>query len=64
MTEDHQKPANKKDEQLEKYRVRDKGKKMTTNQGLKISEDEITLTAGKRGPTLNCRKDDVKPECR
>ncbi|MYL43881.1 catalase [Virgibacillus salexigens] len=43
---------NKKDEQLEIYRVNDKGKAMTTNQGLKVSEDELSLTGGVRGPTL------------
>ena len=41
-----------KDEQLENYRVDDRGKKMTTNQGLKVSEDEFSLKAGERGPTL------------
>ncbi|MBO1912740.1 catalase, partial [Microvirga sp. 3-52] len=30
----------------------DKGKRMTTNQGLKVSEDENSLKAGVRGPTL------------
>ena len=43
---------NEKDEQLEIYRVNDKGKAMTTNQGLKVSEDELSLTGGVRGPTL------------
>lgn len=41
-----------KDKQLDQYRSLDKGKKMTTNQGLKISEDEHSLKAGSRGPTL------------
>lgn len=41
-----------KQRQLEQYRVDDNGKKMTTNQGLRISEDEHTLKAGTRGPTL------------
>ena len=41
-----------KNEQLESFRVNDKGKKMTTNQGLKVSEDEFSLKAGERGPTL------------
>jgi len=44
--------GNKKDEQLELFRVDDKGKKLTTNQGLKMSEDEFSLKAGERGPTL------------
>jgi catalase len=43
---------NKKDEQLEQFRVDDEGKKLTTNQGLKVSEDEFSLKAGERGPTL------------
>jgi len=41
-----------KDEQLEQYRVEDEGKHLTTNQGLKVSEDEFSLKAGERGPTL------------
>ncbi|MCA1055631.1 catalase [Rossellomorea aquimaris] len=41
-----------KDEQLEEYRVDDSGKHLTTNQGLKVSEDEFSLKAGERGPTL------------
>ncbi|MCZ2260518.1 catalase [Sporosarcina sp. G11-34] len=44
--------GNSKDKQLEQYRVVDKGTKMTTNQGLKVSEDEFSLKAGVRGPTL------------
>lgn len=52
----HQKPGftNKKDEQLEKYRAQNTGPghKMTSDAGLKISNDETTLRAGKRGPTL------------
>uniref|UniRef100_UPI00388D0557 catalase n=1 Tax=Peribacillus sp. TaxID=2675267 RepID=UPI00388D0557 len=41
-----------KNQQLEQYRVDDSGKKMTTNQGLRVSEDEHSLKAGDRGPTL------------
>ncbi|WP_226581931.1 catalase [Halobacillus litoralis] len=41
-----------KDEQLDQFRVEDSGKHMTTNQGLKVSEDEFSLKAGERGPTL------------
>ncbi|WP_010097308.1 catalase [Ornithinibacillus scapharcae] len=44
--------SNEKDEQLDVFRVVDKGKYMTTNQGLKVSEDELSLTAGVRGPTI------------
>lgn len=43
---------NEKDDQLEQHRVKDQGKEMTTNQGLKVSEDEFSLKAGVRGPTL------------
>ncbi|MFC6038806.1 catalase [Paenisporosarcina macmurdoensis] len=43
---------NKKDEQLEQFRVDDRNQKMTTNQGVKVSEDEFSLKAGLRGPTL------------
>ncbi|WP_261129816.1 catalase [Bacillus sp. Marseille-Q3570] len=43
---------NKKNRQLEKDRFDDKDKKMTTNQGVKVSEDEFSLKAGERGPTL------------
>ncbi|PPA69268.1 catalase [Jeotgalibacillus proteolyticus] len=41
-----------KNEQLEQFRSDDSGKVMTTNQGLKVSEDEFSLKAGDRGPTL------------
>ncbi|MGM9931652.1 catalase [Pradoshia sp.] len=43
---------NKKDEQLEEYRVNNDGKKLTTNHGVRVSEDEHSLKAGERGPTL------------
>lgn len=50
----HQKNTgeNSKNRQLEQFRVDDKGKKLTTNQGLKVSNDEESLKAGVRGPTL------------
>ncbi|MBM7604944.1 catalase [Metabacillus crassostreae] len=44
--------GNSKNEQLEQFRVNDEGKNLTTNQGLKVSEDEFSLKAGERGPTL------------
>ncbi len=44
--------GNSKDEQLEQFRVDDRGKKLTTNQGLKVSNDEFSLKAGVRGPTI------------
>lgn len=43
---------NKKHEQLNTFRTHDEGQTMTTNQGLKVSEDEFSLKAGDRGPTL------------
>ena len=43
---------NSKDKQLETFRAYDKDEKMTTNQGLKVAEDEHSLKAGVRGPTL------------
>ncbi|MFD1039102.1 catalase [Virgibacillus byunsanensis] len=52
MSDENQVNENSKNEQLGQYRVDDSDKKMTTNQGLKVSEDEFSLTAGERGPTL------------
>lgn len=43
---------NKKNQQLEEARVDNNGQKLTTNQGLRVSEDEHSLKAGVRGPTL------------
>ena len=44
---------NSKNKQLEMFRSKDNEDKiLTTNQGLKISEDEVSLKAGVRGPTL------------
>lgn len=37
---------NAKQEQLDSFRVSNDGKKLTTNQGLKVSEDEHSLKAG------------------
>ncbi|MFT9846255.1 catalase [Aneurinibacillus sp. REN35] len=55
MNKDQQpKPINEhsKDEQLEEYRVDNNGKKLTTNQGVRVSDTEHSLKAGERGPTL------------
>lgn len=50
---EHQKVNGKsKNEQLEQFRSKDEGHTLTTNQGLKVSEDEFSLKAGDRGPTL------------
>ncbi|AOV06699.1 catalase [Sporosarcina ureilytica] len=43
---------NRKQQQLDEFRVRNAGKPMTTNASRKISDDERILTAGKRGPGL------------
>lgn len=43
---------NKKQQQLDEYRKLNAGKPMTTNNSIKISDDERILTAGKRGPGL------------
>lgn len=45
-------PEDEKFKDLEKERVDNSGKVLTTNQGLKMAEDEFSLTAGDRGPTL------------
>lgn len=47
-----EKPSNKKEQQLAEYRVNNFGTKMTTNQSVKVSNDEESLKAGVRGPTL------------
>ncbi|MFC4409455.1 catalase [Chungangia koreensis] len=52
MTENFNVNEASKDKQLEQYRADDQGEKLTTNQGLRVSEDEHSLKAGVRGPTL------------
>jgi len=51
----NQKPVNenRKQEQLDQYRVSNRGKPLTTNEGRKISNDQDQLKAGIRGPTLS-----------
>lgn len=44
--------ANKKTEQLKQYQAKNAGGKMTSDGGMKISNDQWSLRAGKRGPTL------------
>lgn len=50
----HKKAHDEKDAQLAKYRKKNTGpgKKLTSDAGLKISNDRWSLRAGKRGPTL------------
>ncbi|WP_175639435.1 catalase [Metabacillus schmidteae] len=43
---------NKKSEQLDKYRIKNAGKSITTNEGLKVANNDRTLKAGERGPVL------------
>jgi len=54
MDNKSQKPVNEnsKQEQLDQYRVTNKGQPLTTNVGRKISNDEDQLKAGIRGPSL------------
>ncbi|GLO67781.1 MULTISPECIES: catalase [Oceanobacillus] len=53
MNEDKEINSNSKNDQLEYYRSADsEDKELTTNQGVKLTEDELSLTAGERGPTL------------
>ncbi|MFD1206054.1 catalase [Sporosarcina contaminans] len=44
---------NSKQEQLDQYRVQNTGKPMTTKEGRKISNDQETIKAGVRGPSLH-----------
>ena len=47
----NQKPPNDaKQEQLDRYRIQNTGKPLTTKQDLKVSNDEEILKAGERGP--------------
>jgi catalase len=43
---------NKKNEQLDQYRIQNTGKNITTNEGLKVANNHATLKAGDRGPVL------------
>lgn len=50
--EDKNKPTSKKSEDMAKNTSNPEGKKMTTNQGLKINDDNNSLKAGERGASL------------
>ncbi|AZN41551.1 catalase [Paenibacillus albus] len=41
-----------KQKQLEAFRVKDQGETLTTNQGLRVEDDEHSLKVGPRGPTI------------
>ncbi|WP_078592515.1 catalase [Evansella clarkii] len=43
---------NRKQKQLDPHRIQNTGKKITTNEGLKVANNENTLKAGDRGPIL------------
>lgn len=43
---------NSKDQQLEQFRSGHDGEALTTNQGVRVTDDEHSLKAGTRGPTL------------
>lgn len=43
---------NEKQEQLEKHKVTDQNKRLTTNTGAPVEEDDFILKAGERGPAL------------
>lgn len=49
-----QKPMDEKDAQLEQFREKNTGpgKKMTDDTGVRVSNDQTTLRAGRRGPLL------------
>ena len=49
----HKGGNDRKQEQLDQFRISNKGKPMTTSQGRKISNDRETLKAGERGPSLH-----------
>ncbi|WP_017763686.1 catalase [Bacillus thuringiensis] len=51
---------NKKIEQLQSFTRENEGKEMTTNTGVKISNDENSLTAGDRFRTIRHSAGDVK----
>src|SRR5690625_1574576 len=50
MTEEQ--PKNPKIEQLEQHKVRNSGEPMREDSGNKVADDEQTLRAGRRGPSL------------
>jgi catalase len=52
MNKDDKRDENKKIKQLESFLRDNYGKEMSANEGVKISDDENSLQAGDRGPTL------------
>lgn len=52
MNRTHDKDENERIEQLREFVRDNNGKKMTSNEGVTIADDENSLKAGERGPTL------------
>lgn len=52
MRKDEKNTAPSHDELLEFYRAHSEGEALTTNQGVKIADNQNTLKAGERGPSL------------
>lgn len=52
MADEKDPNKNKKQEQLDQFRTDDSKESLTTNQGLKMVNDEHSLKSGARGPTL------------
>lgn len=52
MTRKTNDPVDPKDAQLAPFRLEAAGRRMTTNQGLRIQDDQTSLKAGNRGPSL------------
>ena len=49
---DQDRKESKKIEQLQEFVRVNEGKELTASEGVKISDDENTLSAGERGPQL------------
>ena len=47
-----EKKKDKKQAQLDQFRISNKGEALTTNEGRKVENDDRILTAGERGPFL------------
>lgn len=52
MTKQPENEPNKKQQQLEDFKVDHEGQDLTTNQGTKVSNTSDSLKAGERGPTI------------
>src|SRR5687767_8216205 len=52
MPDNKKRQRNKKTDSLQQHTEDSQGKFLTTNQGLKVNDDQNTLKAGERGPSL------------